>query len=132
MSLMSFFKRTSDKTKVMQKLIKVLDVVAYDPVNGFNKNLPSKKEKEMAHTEFFQYISNDKILGGVLKEYNFDYDKYRYYMDYILQNGWGWENGRYLPVDVFSFEKEMRFFLESMKNNEDINLIYLDLRKKNY
>lgn len=132
MGLFDFFKRTSGKTEAMKKLIKVLDVVAYDPVKGFNKNIPSKEERENALKEFFEFISSDEILAPILKEYGVDYKMFNYYMSMMLQNGWGWENGRYIPVDVFSFGKEMRFFLESMKNNEDINLIYLDLRKNNY
>ena len=132
MGLLSFFKRTKNKTAIMKKMINVLDITYYDPVNGFNKNIPSKEKIEEVYNEFFNFIESDEILGTILKEYNVTYEEFKIYLDLMKQNGWGWNNGRYIPVDVFSFGKEMQYFLKSIKNNEDINVIYSNLIRKNY
>lgn len=41
MGLFKVLKRSSDKTKMMKKLIKVYDVQYYNPEKGFNDNVPS-------------------------------------------------------------------------------------------
>lgn len=41
MGIINFFKRSNNKTKIMKRLIRVLDITYYDPNNGFNKDIPS-------------------------------------------------------------------------------------------
>ena len=132
MGIFNFLKRSSNKTNLMKKMIQIMDLKYYDPIKGFNNNIPSKEEKEKVYSEFFEYISSDDILGNILNEHNISYENFKFYIELMLSNGWGWNNGRYIPVDVFSFGKEMRYFLTAMENNEKIEIIYSNLIRKNY
>lgn len=131
MGIFNFF-RSSNKSKLMKKMIKTMDITYYNSTNGFNNNIPSKEERERTYREFFEYISNDYILGNILNQHNVTYEKFKFYIELMNSNGWGWNNGRYIPVDVFSFGKEMRYFLTSIENNEKMEMIYSNLIRKNY
>lgn len=132
MGIINFFKRSNNKTKMMKRLIRVLDITYYDPNNGFNKDIPSKEEIEQVYNEFFNFISVDDILGSILKKHNVTFDVFKEYIDLMQRNGWGWSNGRYIPVDVFSFAKEMEYFLNSVERNEDISMIYSNIIRNNF
>lgn len=130
--MINIFKRSFNKTKLMKKMIEIMDITYYSTDNGFNSNVPTKQEKEIVYKEFFQYISMDSILGEILKKHNVTYEEFKGYIDLMRANGWGWSNGRYIPVDVFSFANEMEYFLTSMEKNENIMMIYVNLIRKNF
>ena len=132
MGIIKFLKRSFEKTNMMKKLINVMDVTYYDSVNGFNKNIPSKEQIEQVYNEFYDFIVKDEILGKVLNQHNITYDVFKYYLNLMKSEGWGWSNGRYIPVDVFSFAKEMEYFLKAVDNNEEIYMIYSNLIRKNF
>lgn len=132
MGIINFFKRSNNKTNMMKKLIKVMDITYYDPNNGFNKDIPSKQQIEQVYNEFYNFISVDDILGSILKNHNVTFDVFKEYLDLMKKNGWGWNNGRYIPVDVFSFAKEMEYFLNSVESNEDISMIYSNIIRNNF
>ena len=132
MGIINFFKRSSAKTNMMKKLINVMDVTYYDPTNGFNDNIPSKEEMEQVYKEFYEFIVKDPILGNVLNNHNVTYDLFKNYLDLMKREGWGWNNGRYIPVDVFSFVKEMEYFLNAIENQEDIHIIYSNIIRNNF
>ena len=120
MGLFSFIKRSREKTNLIKKMIKVLDSTNND------------SEKETVLKDFFEFISEDKILGAVLKEHKVSYDEFNYYIKLMCMNGFGWHKGRYIPVDVFSFAKEMEYFLTAIEKEEKIELIYSNLIRDNY
>ena len=91
MKFIDFYKRTKRKNELMKEMISVMDVVYYDPVNGFNKNVPSKEEKDRVLNDFFDYISNDEILGKTLKEFNITFDLFNNYINLMQQKRWGME-----------------------------------------
>jgi len=132
MGIIDFLKRSSGKTNMMKKLINVMDVTYYDPVKGFNKNVPSKEHVEQVYNEFYNFILNDEILGTILNEHNVTYDMFKYYLNLMQSEGWGWNNGRYIPVDIFSFAKEMKYFLNAIESNEEMYMIYSNIIRKNF
>ncbi len=132
MGLFKSLKRSSEKTKMMKKLIGVCDVQYYDPVKGFNENTPSKEETELIYKEFYEYISNDELLGSILKKHKITYEKFEEYLNQLLALGMGWSRGRYIPVDVFSFGREMEYFLSAMENEEDLDMICYNLNHNQF
>ena len=132
MGLFKALKRSSDKTKMMKKLIKVCDVQYYDPEKGFNDNVPSQEEREMVQKEFYEYIYKDEILGAILKKHKVSYDDFDEYLNQLQGLGLGWSNGRYVPVDVFSFGRELEYFLTAMENNEDLSTICYNLNHNQF
>lgn len=98
MGIIKFFKRSSAKTNMMKKLINVMDVTYYDSANGFNKNIPSKEQIEQVYNEFYKFIVKDEMLGKILNQHNITYDVFKYYLNLMQSEGWGWSNGRYIPV----------------------------------
>jgi len=132
MGLFKSLKRSNEKTKMMKKLIAICDVQYYDPVKGFNENVPSEEEREHVQKEFYDYIYNDEILGSILKQHNISYDKFDEYLNQLLALGMGWARGRYIPVDVFSFGRELEYFLTAMENEEDLDMICYNLNHNNF
>lgn len=132
MGILNFLKRTNNKTNMMKKLINIMDVTFYDSVNGFNNNIPSNEQIEQVYNEFYTFIFSDEILGNILKKHSVTYNEFKDYLDLMKRNGWGWNNGRYIPVDVFSFAKEMEYFLNSIEKNDDMAVIYSNIIRKNF
>ena len=132
MGLFKSFKRSNEKTKMMKKLIKVCDVQYYDSEKGFNDNAPTKEERESVQKEFYDYIYNDEILGVILKKHKVSYDDFDEYLNQLLALGLGWNHGRYIPVDVFSFGRELEYFLTAMENEEDLDMISYNLNHNQF
>ena len=91
MKITGFFKRTKRKNELMKEMIRVMDIVYYDPVNGINKNVPSKEEKNRVFHEFFEYISNDEILGKTLNEFGITFDRFVQYINVMKSERLGME-----------------------------------------
>ena len=132
MGLFKSIKRSSDKTKMMKKLIKVCDVQYFDPEKGFNDNAPSKEERESVQKDFYEYICKDEVLGAILKKHKISYDDFDEYLNQLLACGMGWSHGRYIPVDVFSFSRELEYFLTAMENKEDFDMICYNLNHNQF
>ena len=128
----SFLERSLDKTTMMEKLIKVMDITYYDSKNGFNENVPSKEEREQVKKEFYDFIIEDSTLGPILNQHNVTYDAFKNYLELMQSEGWGWANGRYIPVDVFSFAREMEYFLNAVEKKEEMILIYGDIVRNRF
>lgn len=118
MGLFKNVKRSANKTKLMKNLITAMDVYKYE-----------EEKENKSWIEFYDFISNDDILGPIIKYYNADLNSIKELSHMIYSNGYGWEKGNFIPVAAFSFKKPLEYSLEYIQKNEmtyenNINFIF--------
>ena len=84
---------------------------------------------EGEETTDVQYKS---LFEEILKKYNVEYYNFKFYIELLCKNGCGWNNKGYIPIEVFSSEKEMNYFFSSIINGEHFADIFSNLINGTY
>lgn len=114
-------KRSNTKTKLMRNLIKALD------------NPRDTESIEKAISAFYNFISQDYLLGPVIGKYDADYATVKQLilrLDKAVGGKYGgWVKGQYLPVSTFGFTKSLECVLDLHQNGASIESLVYNLGK---
>lgn len=119
MGLINELKRSNKKTKLMKKLEVAL----------CNSTYEKKEEFDSVFDEFYEFISNDKILGPIIQIYSVDPKLIKKTMEQLYCLGLRYVKGQFVPVSAFSFARPLTYMLKSLKNNTDIYEICYEIKK---
>lgn len=115
--MFNFFRRSGEKTKIMAKL------------NNALINHLGEEEKDKCYTEFYEFISNDDILGPILKRHNCSLDQMERMMIVLEANGYQIYKNQYIPTFAFSFAKPLEYYLTEFDKETPIYIIGYELKQ---
>jgi len=121
---MGFFaqlKRSNNKTKLMNNLIKALD------------NPRDTETIENTARAFYDFISQDYLLGPIIRKYNSNYATVKQLIlrlnEAVGGKYGGWIKGQYLPVATFGFTKSLECALDLHQKGASIESLVFNLQK---
>ena len=115
MGLFGFLGRSNNKTKEMVKVQKAF-------VDCLEKD-GSLKNFDVYLYNYYDFISNDEVLGQVIRNHSLTADKMVDYFHLLLANGYEAHKGYLIPLYVFSFAKPMDYFLTEINKGTPIYMI---------
>lgn len=121
MGLFAQLRRSNTKTKLMNNLIKALD------------NPRDTEGIENATMAFYDFISQDYLLGPIIGKYNSNYATAKQLIlslnEAVGGKYGGWVNGQYLPVSTFGFTQSLECVLELHQKGASIESLVYNLKK---
>ena len=121
MGFFSQLKRSKQKTKLMARLIDVLN------------NSNDTQEIDCAAKKFYDYINKDYILGPIIKKYGADYVTIKKLIlaldDAVGGKYGGWYKNQYIPVSTFGFSTSLECALKEYREGSSIELILYEVQK---
>jgi hypothetical protein len=95
----------------MKKLINCISF----PINptDFSK-YSDPEEAELAKRKFYDFISDDYILGPILKKHTITYETFKKILDKYLALGYNyWDGPNHIPVSLFSFSNSLNYIMSN-------------------